>query len=258
MSPVTIRAIRAAVFDPTLVDALPGSTVGFRIQVTNTGEVSLPRVNLTDVLDCPDWFIPNTVVADIDGTDVTACICPGGCTTAADLDGLKDLDTCLAGGVPVNGVLTITFKVVAPDDFATLGTPIDCTNTITVQAETDVCSFSGANPCPEQLDDASINIEVPGIECEEEICADINNDGDCDDAVDTNSFPGSVLALPCDVNDEFPIRLEYSVKVTNAANFRCSTCRHVITSCCRMPPTPDSSSALARYARTSVAWRRAR
>jgi uncharacterized repeat protein (TIGR01451 family) len=206
----------AAVFDPTLVDALPGSTVGFRIQVTNTGEVSLPRVNLTDVLDCPDWFIPNTVVADIDGTDVTACICPGGCTTAADLDGLKDLDTCLAGGVPVNGVLTITFKVVAPDDFATLGTPIDCTNTITVQAETDVCSFSGANPCPEQLDDASINIEVPGIECEEEICADINNDGDCDDAVDTNSFPGSVLALPCDVNDEFPIRLEYSVKVTNA------------------------------------------
>ena len=77
---------------------LPGSTIGFRIQVINTGGVSLPQVDLGETLTCDPWFLPGTVVADIDGTPADACICPGGCNTIADLNGVKDLTTCVPGG----------------------------------------------------------------------------------------------------------------------------------------------------------------
>ncbi|MCB9850169.1 MAG: hypothetical protein H6817_05640 [Phycisphaerales bacterium] len=209
-----------ALFDPDLVDALPGSTVGFRVQVTNTGEVPLTRVNLTDVLDCDTWFLPGTVVADIDGSDVTSCVCSGGsCNSIADLNGLKEFATCTPDAIPVNGVLTITFKVKVPDDFNTPGTAVDCTNEITVQPETDVCADSANNPCPIDMDTAGINVEVPEIDCATQVCADINNDGDCDDAA-SNGLPADVpfngdIEMPCDVNQAYPIRLIYKFQVNN-------------------------------------------
>ncbi|MCB9867912.1 MAG: hypothetical protein H6816_14905, partial [Phycisphaerales bacterium] len=199
-----------AFFEPDLVDALPGSTLGFRIQLTNSGDVNLPALTLTDSLGCSDWFIPGSVVADIDGTPVTDCVCPGGvCSTVADLNGPHDFSSCPPGAVPTNGVLTITFKVKVPDDFATLGTLEDCVNTVTVQPVPDACYDSLNNPCAELTDSARINVDVPDVTCAETVCADLDTDGVCEFA-DTNA-----LQLACSANDAFPIILDYTFTVTN-------------------------------------------
>lgn len=198
-----------AVFDPDLVDALPGSTIGFRIQLANTGTVALPRLNIGETMDCVDWFVPGSVVADIDGADVTACICAtDNCPTFADLSGDKDLTACPPGAVPAGGTLTITFKVKVPDEFETPGVSIDCTNTVTIRGESDVCADATTNACPPVFDDASIDVRVPEIECEEAICADLDQDGDCDEAP-----PSDHLSLGCDV--VYPVLLFYEFTINN-------------------------------------------
>jgi len=209
---VTCDDLRApgAMFDPDLVEALPGSTIGFRIQLANTGTVSLPRVNIGETMDCVDWYVPGSVVADIDDTDVTACICAtDNCPTFAELSGDKDFSTCPPGAVPPGGTLTITFKVKVPEDFNTPGVPIDCTNTVTIQGESDVCADATTNACDEVTDDASVDVRVPEIECEETICADLNADLLCDvEYAATNS-----LQLACDV--DFPATLIYAFEIAN-------------------------------------------
>ncbi|MCB9850172.1 MAG: hypothetical protein H6817_05655 [Phycisphaerales bacterium] len=201
-----------AVFEPELAETIPGATLGFRVQVCNDGDVTVPRVEIDDELSCSDWYIAGSVVADIEGVDVTGCVCPGGnCTTIDDLDGLKDLTACVAEGIPTNGCLDITFEVSVPADFSTTGTPVDCTNTITVGAFSDVCSASSSTACDEDSDDAKIDVQIPDIECDKTVCADLNNNGSCDDP---NDLPfSSDLDIPCDAS--FPLTLIYRGEVTN-------------------------------------------
>jgi uncharacterized repeat protein (TIGR01451 family) len=201
-----------AVFADELTQAIPGATVGFRMQVCNDGQVTLPRVMLNDALSCSDWFVPDSVVADIAGTDVTACVCPGGvCATIDDLNGMQDLDACFTDGIPTNGCLTITFEVTVPADFDATGTPIDCTNTLTVGGFTETCSADRATACDQASDFANIDVRVPDLDCEKDVCADLGNDGSCDEPGDL-PFTDD-LRLPCDT--AFPIRLFYRGRVSN-------------------------------------------
>lgn len=205
----------AAVWKPDLTDALPGSEVAFRVQVCNTGDTDVLSINLNDILSCNTWYVAGSVVGDIAGTDVTSCLCPGGvCANIGQLNGNKNLGVCRAGGIRSanpDECLTITFKVRVPANFVTEGTAVDCNNSMTVQGTTDVCQSSTQNPCPSRNDTAAINVLVPGIECLKEVCADLNNNGNCNDAGDVGFTTN--LNLPCDV--AFPFRLIYRVTVTN-------------------------------------------
>ena len=201
----------AAVWEDA-VEALPGATVAFKIRVCNTAqsEVDITRIDLTDVLDCAEWYVADSVVADINGLDITDCICPGGsCPDFADLSGQKELTDCTPGLITPGECLTITFEVTVPADFDTLGANPDCTNTVTVGSFADmVCSPDTA--CDEESDSATINVLIPQpLECEKLVCVDTDNDGNCD--IDF----GTDVEVPCDV--EYPFTLIYEMTVTNPA-----------------------------------------
>jgi len=200
-----------AVFDPDFVDALPGSTIGFRIQVCNTGDVELTEVELQDTLECGWPVIPGSILADVNGADVTGCICTNGpCATIDDLNGRRDLAACLPAAIGTNSCLTITFEAQVPADFDTTGTPVDCRNNVSVSVFSDGCSADGA-ACAEDSDGVDVNVKIPDVACTKSVCADANADGDCDDAGD---YPFTdFLELPCNLN--FPIRLIYRGVVTN-------------------------------------------
>jgi hypothetical protein len=195
-----------AVFTADIVDALPGSKVGFRIRVENTGKVNLPRINITEDLSCSTWFEAGSVVADIDGSDVLACICPGGCNSIGALGGMKDLSGC--GGFSPGELLTITFEVKVPAMFNMMGTGEDCLNTVTVTAETDSCSSDEKDPCPEREDFARINVDVPRIVCDKEVCADPDDIEGCD-----NGFSEIVEIDGADAN--YPLSIIYKLSATN-------------------------------------------
>jgi len=200
-----------AIWEPNLVEAIPGATIAFRLRVTNTGEVSWPRVGLFDTLGCPDWLVPGSVTADIGGADVTACICTSGCTTLGDVNGIKDLEACVPGGLAPGNVLTVTLELSVPADFSDTDTAVDCVNNIQAQGYSDVCSVDTDAACATGVDSAEINVLVPSMTCDKAVCADVDDNGDCDGAND-HPFTDS-LELPCDV--EFPIRLIYRGQVTN-------------------------------------------
>jgi len=204
----------SAVFDADIVDALPGSRVGFRVQIENTGEANLPRVTIDDTLGCSPWYVAGTVVADVNGIDVTDCVCPaGGCADFASLSGTKDLTPCIADGMAPAEVLTITFEVKVPDGFVTMGTDEDCVNTVIVGGETDICSASDADPCPDRTDTARINVDVPDISCNKSVCADLNNNGSCTDPGDI--VPTADLLVP-GASVAYPLTLIYDITVSNS------------------------------------------
>ncbi|HNU45262.1 MAG TPA: hypothetical protein PKH26_08210 [Phycisphaerae bacterium] len=194
------------------VDAVPGALVAFKIEVCNdvTSEVDITHVSIVDVLGCVPWYVLGSVVADIDGTPATHCICTnpvGNCDQFADLTGLKDLTACKANGIAPGECLTITFEVLVPAD-AVSGT--SCLNHVAVGwRSAELCSppeYYG----PAEAE-ATIYVKVPQpLECEKLVCADFNGDHVCDTALTTD------LILPCDT--VFPLRLMYDFKVTNPAS----------------------------------------
>ena len=185
-----------------LADALPGGEIGFRIQVCNNGDVAIHSIDLDDALGCASWYVANSVVADIDGTSVTSCLCGGGqCANATSMNGLKSLAACDPNGIEPGECLTITFKVKAPVGVIAPGTPIDCTNEVTVRAFTDICT-GDENSCPERSSLARVNVDVPEVECGKAVCADLNNDGECEAeyAFDTLvELMGDVVVYPLSV-----------------------------------------------------------
>ena len=188
----------AAVWEDS-VEALPGAMVAFKIVVCNaaTSQVDLTSIDLNDVLSQVDWFEPLSVEADIDGQNAIDCICPSGCIVPDDLNGLKDLTGCGPGALIPGACLTITFEVTVPADFDVVGQTIDCTNEVTVGGfAAGVCSPASA--CDEASASATINVLIPQpLECEKQVCVDIDEDGVCDYG------PGTELELPCDL--AFPL-----------------------------------------------------
>jgi len=203
-------------------EGVPGSMLTFRIQVCNTGGLhgaNITKVEITDVLSEPTWYVQGTIYAEISGAgggDVTSCICTtpvGNCDQITDINGLKDLASCVADGIPPGECLTITFDVLVPASFTQTGQNPDCTNSVTVGGFADVCLPDGA--CDQDNDSATIDVKVPKpLECDKQICADMNNDGDCDDDGDF-AYTAS-LDLLCDT--EFPFTLIYRMQTTNPSD----------------------------------------
>ncbi|MCP4589126.1 MAG: hypothetical protein GY842_00135, partial [bacterium] len=198
---------------PECVDALPGSTNGFRIEICNTGETNISTVGITDVLECESWYIGGSVNAFITnggGTDdVTSCICEtDACPTFDQINGVKGFKDCRPGSpyIPTGECLVITFKVEVP----AVDPPDSCTNSVTVTADTDICEASDKNPCGVHSDDACIKVKEPDIECDKSVCLDENQNDECDepDEPETDN-----LQLPCDI--AFPFNLVYNFEVCN-------------------------------------------
>lgn len=207
-------------------EALPGSTAEFRFEVCNTGDVDLTGVALDDEMmaSCEGWFIPGSVVCAIAGQPATSCVClDGSCDTADEIDGLKNLAACRAGGIratvappTADECLVCTFKVRVPADYAEKGTDCllpngsdcDCVNTITAEPASDVChdERGGAvNPCDRLVDDARLDVRVPQIECDKESCVDLDRNGTCDITVDAGD-PEEPLCVPA-ADAVYPLRV---------------------------------------------------
>jgi hypothetical protein len=215
-----------------LAEALPGARLTYRIQITNENEfVKVPRLCLTDVLTCNSWLVNDSIAADIAGDDVTDCVAPkfltglqngtrqcvwfgnfGGQTACRPADPwLADWD-----GVPPGETLTITFDVIVPADFndgagpnCAPGTATDCTNTITVEAFSEVCVPAGQpdTPCDTEDAAADINVLVPEVECIKEVCIEVAP-GDC---VAADDFDTEALA-DCAA---FPLTIVYRYGARN-------------------------------------------
>lgn len=225
-----------------IVQALPGSEVGFRMEICNTGEVDLTKITIDDEISCPGWVLPFAqggpmVQATIGTTDVTPCICnlgAGGiCETLDEMDGMKDLAACDPPGtatsarIPPNECLVITFEVRVPPDFgqdmAEMGTAVDCVNEFTASVETNVPCQGMTNPCAgEKSEVARINVRVPKLECDKQACVDMANnagqpipDGDCDNAGDVPFELDDQLYVPAD-DATFPLRVIYKFSLSNS------------------------------------------
>lgn len=223
-------------FDPGIQDVLPGSTVAFRIQVCNTGDIDLPKITFTDDfvrhpaapvgVSCNWPLVAGSVQADIAGVNVLSCMCPGGvCASLGAMNGMKVFDKeddaavgameCRLGGIratPGGGdeCLTVTFKLQVPDTFSTKGTARDCQNQVTVSVTPagDVCDDSSDNICGNpKRDDVDVNVLVPEIACDKRVCLDRGADGNCDTGFDP--------ALVVTGGEAFPLGLIYQVVVHN-------------------------------------------
>ncbi len=194
-------------------EGLPGSTFTYRIEVCNTSTcVNIPQVCITDCLSCPTWFLPASVTAFVNGDDVTAefaSFVPDCTKRCFDFKGRPPgSPPWLAPGE----CLEIRFDVKAPPDFAQCGDDSDCTNYVILEGHTE-CIVFDPTPCTDTSADAIINVLVPDIACDKEVCHDVNTNDICD--------PGEPAAenvtctpnpLDIEVEDaDFPIYLHYVI-----------------------------------------------
>lgn len=199
------------------VTAIPGAILTFKIDVTNTGTVKIPRICLRDLLGC-NWPVVSNVTATLGGLDVSSVF-----RAAGNAFGPDNVQRCYTFGtvrpaqpwINPGETLSLRFNVQAPadDTLFPLGQNPDCVNTIFVESFTETCVPPGvtdAASCSGN-DNASIDIRVPRIECDKQVCIDFNNDGDCNDAGEI-SF-GSAVDIPCTV--QFPFTILYRFTVAN-------------------------------------------
>ena len=194
-------------------DALPGTSLTFRIQVTNEGDADITKVCIKDNLGCPGWLAdPLASLTATIGTDnVLACM-PG---LEDEIRSNDDQWTCFEGWdacppaaphIAPGETLTITFEVTIPAEFGNVGNVEDCLNEVAVRAYVGVCSPEG--PCAEGSASASINGLVPALDCDKEVCADYDLNGSCD-----TWYVSNLMVSPSDF--DYPIRLAYRFTAMN-------------------------------------------
>jgi hypothetical protein len=214
----------ATVCDPDkLAEALPGSELWFRINITNTGNVPLESVTINDELGC-DWYKPlvnadSGVKAFVGATEVTGCVCSDDtCATIDALVGFGEGECAgLPNGLPPNQTLTITFRVKIPVDFEpTVEKPTpDCENEVHVSGSSSVChdeSELAKDPCRDDNDYASINVKVPELNCDKQVCIDLNNDGNCDGP---NDIPFSDFVSVTNTDVTYPLQVIWKYTLIN-------------------------------------------
>ncbi|MCA9243033.1 MAG: DUF11 domain-containing protein [Phycisphaerales bacterium] len=188
------------------IEALPGARLTFEVRITNDGTVNIPRVCITDTLTCASWLVPNTVSADLNGTDVTsdfALFAPG-------------IERCFTFGsrpaapwIAPGETLTITFDIRVPPNFDSNGATVDCRNTVRVKGQTEGCAPPAGTPlvqCMAGPVDVTIDVKSPSIMCDKLVRADLGNNGSFD------SPPLRDLSLQVPV---YPLRLVYTYEVEN-------------------------------------------
>lgn len=207
--------------------ALPGSTLNFRVRVRNISpSVKLPRICVDDLLGCQTWFVdPNSVQAFIGLNDqltdnVTNCVKP--------TFNVLGNETCFtfaacrpaAPWVAPNETLTILFNVTVPANFSNGADPNcnpgpipDCRNDVAVNAYTEVCLPAPCEsptpplvqtPCSDSSF-AEIDVKVPKIECRKEVCY----------SLDPNNCTSFVTDLTIDCNTQYPFYITYRYTAIN-------------------------------------------
>jgi len=195
------------------VDAVPGGRLNYRIEIRNDSTmVKLPQICLTDVLSCDDWLIPASISASLNGTNVTNCLQPE--FGASLLNGQRNCYTfgaCRPASpwIAPGETLTIRFDVMVPASFGMTGTPVDCTNSVTVDGYSEACDPlpPPSDACDTSTSQAQFNVRIPRLECRKEACSDFDGNGVCDTAFATIvSVPGTVV---------YPFNLIYRLTVFN-------------------------------------------
>ncbi|MEK6677692.1 MAG: hypothetical protein AABZ47_18820 [Planctomycetota bacterium] len=182
--------------------AVPGACLRFLIDVDNVGGIGIPLVCLDDALSC-NWTIVD-IAADISGDDVS------GDLGAFAPDGTRRCFTFPThlGGIGIGETLHISIDVQVPANFPVLGLATDCRNTIEVdgyESTTDNPNEEPAATCTD-VDDATVDVKVPRLECAKTLSVDLNNDGSIDVA------PTTAANI---TNPAFPLRIIYNLTARN-------------------------------------------
>jgi uncharacterized repeat protein (TIGR01451 family) len=191
---------------------LPGTTQTYRLRLINSGTVNLPQVCIADALSCSQWLVPNSVTADLAGTNVNACLASAfaaslgtGSRTCYSFGSCRPAAPWIAPGE----TLTISFDVAVPAGFSQVGAMTDCANSAVVQAYTENCTATP--PVSDSLCTgtglAEFNVLVPGIDCDHVFCVDLDNNGTCEQPF------SSELMLPSTTT--FPLTINYRSTVSN-------------------------------------------
>ncbi len=189
------------------------SCARFRINIANTGVVPIPRICITDTLGCGTWVVADSVTAMIGIEDVSACFTDFETAVRSNARECYAFDCRLAGGgdpwLAPGETLTLTFDVHVPAGFnPPFGSDSDCENDVRVEAYTE--AFPEVPPAQDAcaLDsEATIDVVVPGVECDKRVGVDFGVDG--------------VLEIPLSnqvaINPQawFPLALVYEFTVEN-------------------------------------------
>lgn len=195
------------------IDAIPGASARFEVRVVNNSPlVKIPRVCMSDLLECQSWLCGGDVLSTLHATI-------GAANVTADFDDftVDGDEQCFTFGsrpaapwIAPGETLVVTFDVQVPADATT-----DCTNSVSVAGYSEVCETPEEVPCDTGGDTAQIRVRVPNIECDKDLRA-FNGSG-------LNTSFSDNLSLPCDV--DFPLTLEYRITVRNTGETSLSTVR---------------------------------
>lgn len=194
-------------------EALPGTTMTYRVQVMNTGTTNVPEVCLTDMLSCNTWLVPNSVMASLQGTNANPCVsAPFAAALQNGSRACYSFAACRPGApwIAPGETLTITFDVLVPNNFGVIGLQTDCANSVSVEAYSENCS---PNPpagaaCSQGSGMAEFNVLIPALTCDHSLCIDLNNDGSCDvGPTDMHTLPNTTT---------FPITVDFVSSLTNS------------------------------------------
>ncbi len=200
---------------------LPGEQVMFRFRICNTGTIPIKKYVIRDCMTCSTTPCPCTFVAG----SVKAYILRGGSPVfvtsdfaAFQPDCTQRTFTLSTEQVNPGECLTILFCMDTDPNFNTIGTPTDCTNTVTVSIPADGLvggPYCGQANCGEYSDSSSINLLVPKLDLDKKVAADCENNGSLPFNPDYGPADSIEVCPDC-----FPMVLRYQFKVTNSGETR--------------------------------------
>ncbi len=195
-----------------------GQVLNFRMTVKNIGGSPLEEIALTDDFTCRPWLVSGSFEAralDETGTPIAwpyTTPTPGQLETWFDNDRSRkcfDFEPPMTPGRAVE----LTFDVRIPADYDEINVDPECENCLTAEGYVEQDSdcqpeLDPDDPCWNQ-DCAKINVLVPDMECQKEVCAE--------DATGTNhGCASNEVCLTLKEKDiTFPLTLTYKFSVEN-------------------------------------------
>ncbi len=179
---------------------VPGGCAQFEVRIENRGPVDIPLICIDDGLTC-SWQVIN-VAFDINGTAVvpSPAFVPNGMRQCLTIAGRPR-------GIEPGQTLRLVFNVSAPTDVAA-GIEPDCRNTVVVGGYKNASDDTSRDPDRQcrGSDAATLDAQVPDIDCSKTVTVDNDDDGSID-------FPESTFATLS--APSYPIRLTYKLTARN-------------------------------------------
>lgn len=192
-------------------EALPGTTLTYRLRVTNSGTTNIPKVCIADDLSCSSWVVNGSIAADLAGTSANACLSGFAAGLVSGARTCYSFGACrpAAPWIAPGETLTITFDVAVPNNFNQQGVELDCANNAAVDVFSENCTATppANGACSTGSGSADFNVLIPKVDCDKAFCVDTNNDGNCEQAFTAQ------LVLPD--STVFPITVVYQSKILN-------------------------------------------